>query len=99
MILNVLVFKNEKIGAFTAPHFIDIEPQKAAVQLARSMKLDLEKATPYQNLTMWSLGTFDDEKGVFTLEDEPVLLLDCRAIWKGLKDELLRTSENTQARA
>lgn len=89
MILNIVAFKNMKIDAFTTPQFIDIEPAKAATQLARSMKLDAEKATPYQNLTMWLLGNFDDESGTFTLEDEPVLLLDCRKVWKGLKDELL----------
>lgn len=90
MILNIVCFKNMKVDAFTQPQFIDIEPDKAATQLARSMKLDPEKATPYQNLTMWFLGTFDDESGTFTLEDEAVLLLDCRKVWKGMKDELLR---------
>lgn len=98
MILNVVVFKNMEINAFTNPQFIDIEPAKAALQLARSMKVAPEKATQFQNLTMWNLGEFDDESGRFDLLDEPYLLLDCRTIWKGLKDELLhKTSESQES--
>ena len=37
MILNIIVFKNVKIGAFTTPNFIDLEPEKAAVQLQRAI--------------------------------------------------------------
>lgn len=90
MILNIIAFKNEKIEAFTNPHYIDVEPEKAAVQLARSMKVEPDKATPYQNLTMWFLGTFDDETGSFDV-GEPEMLLDCRKVWKELKDAVICT--------
>ena len=97
MILDVVIFKNEKIGAFTQPQFIDVEPHNAAVQLVRSMKLNPEKATHYQNLTMWYMGKFDDETGLFTLEDEYTLLADLRITWKEMEDELLcKTGEHEE---
>lgn len=99
MILNVICFKNMVVDAFTAPQYIDIEPVKAAVQLARSMKVAPDKATQFQNLTMWNFGEFDDESGKFNLLDEPVLLLDCRTIWKGLQDELLHKTIDTEKSA
>ena len=75
MILNIIVFKNKKIGAFSNPQFLDIEPVKAAVQLSRSLKLNQGKKE-FMDLDMYFLGTFDDETGVIT-QVEPVFLLDC----------------------
>lgn len=78
MILNVLIFRNKKIGCFTQPQFSDVEPEKAAVQLARSLKLteDDAIAKKYQDLELFDIGTFDDEKGVCDWH-QPKLLLVC----------------------
>ena len=66
MILHIVAFKNKQINAFTQPQYIDIEPEKAAIQLARSIKLekDVEKVLKYKDLDMYKLGTFDDETGL-----------------------------------
>lgn len=97
MILNVICFKNMKVDAFTNPQFLDIEPKKAAVQLIRSMKVNPEKAHPYQNLVMYFIGTFDDESGKFDLLDEPEMLVDCRITWEELKHELLcKTKDDSE---
>ena len=52
MKLYWVMFRNRKIGAFTTPQFIDIEPEKAAVQLSRSLQInekpDIDKT--YQDL-------------------------------------------------
>ena len=79
MILNVLIFKNKKIECFTTPQFDDHEPEKAALQLARSLKLNEGKKEIeiYKNLVLYYFGTFDDSTGKLDLLDEPKLLLDC----------------------
>lgn len=89
MILNIICFKNEKIKAFTQPQFIDVDPEKAALQLCRSIQLNADKASPYQNLTMWYLGSFDDETGIISQIDEMKFLCDCRKVCKEVKDEFL----------
>lgn len=78
MITNVIIFKNTIIGAFTRPEFLDIDADKAAVQLARSLKLteDDKVIKTYENLQMFYIGTFDDEKGEFNAIS-PQLMLDC----------------------
>lgn len=88
MELNILIFKNIKIDAFTTPQFIDIEPEKAAVQLGRSIRLEPKKAEPYKNLELYHLGTFDDETGIITQLLEPVKILDCAAIYKEVVDNV-----------
>lgn len=78
MKLHVLIFRNTKIGCFTQPQFSDVEPEKAAIQLGRSLKLCEDVATlkKYEPLEMYHIGTFDDETGVFDAI-QPVLLLNC----------------------
>lgn len=95
MILDVIIFKNERVHAFTNPQFIDTEPEKAALQLKRSMIANPEKAAPYQNLTMWYFGTFNDETGEWIKPEDGIYqLLDCRIVWEDLKSEFL--SKNGQ---
>lgn len=82
MILNIIVFKNVKIGAFTTPNFTDLEPEKAAVQLQRAITLNADKpeyVNQYKNLEMFYLGTFDDENGKVQIE-EPKLLCSPREL-------------------
>lgn len=78
MILNVLIFRNKKIGCFTQPQFSDVEPEKAAIQLARSLKINEDEviAKKYADLEMFEIGTFDDEKGICDWH-QPRLLLVC----------------------
>ena len=84
MILNVLIFKNKKIDCFTTPQFDDHEPEKAALQLARSLKLNegKEEISHFKNLDLYFFGTFDDSTGKLVLLDEPKLLLDCSKFFK-----------------
>ena len=90
MILNVILFKNKKIDCFTAPQFDDHEPEKAAIQLARAIKLNPEdpKAQSYKNLEMYVFGTFDDSTGEIKLLDSPKLLLDCSKLFP-VKEEVV----------
>jgi len=73
------MFRNRKIGAFTTPQFIDIQPEVAAVQLSRSLQIndkpDIDKT--YQDLVMFHMGSFDDETGELIPLDEPKQLLVC----------------------
>lgn len=91
MILNIMMHKNKKIDCFTQPIFTDLDPEKFAIQEARSLKIakNLEDIVPYKNLTLFFLGTFDDESGAIVLEDDgPRLLMDCSKIVKDrLKEE------------
>lgn len=88
MKLYWVMFRNRKIGAFTTPQFIDIEPEKAAVQLSRSLQInekpDIDKT--YQDLVMFYLGSFDDESGELVCLDEPRQLLVCGDIITARKD-------------
>ena len=96
MKLNVIIFKNLKIGVYTTPQFIDNEPDKAAIQLERSLTLNYEKEydkiKQYEHLQMYDLGTFDDVTGEVDFH-KPVLLLDCREHMLNLKQVYLAKKE------
>lgn len=87
MILNILIFKNLKIGAFTTPQFDDHDPKDAAEQLRRALVVekDVNKVNPYKNLELYCVGSFDDLTGEIKV-CEPVKLLDCAAICKTRED-------------
>lgn len=78
MELNIIIFKNLSIGAFTTPNFTDIEPGKAAKGLERAIIANFESkpemVKSYENLEMYCVGTFDDETGVIS-NTQPVFLL------------------------
>lgn len=101
MILNIITFYNNKVGCFTNPHYTDLEPDKAAVQLSRLIQLNPIKSLTYQDLTMFYLGIFNDETGEITLKKEPVKLLDCdkilndslNSVMEVLKNDLAKKSE------
>lgn len=91
MILNILIFKNKKIDTFTQPQFTDVEPEKAAIQLSRSLLINEDEAIDkrYQDLDMYFLGTFDDNSGDIVLDGEsPRLLLDCTLVLKSKKKKV-----------
>ena len=85
MILEICVFKNHELGCFTTPNFVDVEPEKAAIQLARTIKAGIAKKDPkaydYRFLELLHIGSFDDETGKIIELDEPVSLLDCRLMF------------------
>lgn len=90
MILNILIFKNKKIDTFTQPQFTDVEPEKAAIQLSRSLLINEDEAIDkrYQDLDMYYLGTFDDDSGEIVLDDaSPRKLLDCTVVLKSKKSK------------
>lgn len=82
MKLNILIFKNKKIDTFTQPQFTDIEPEKAAIQLSRSLLINEDEAIDkrYEHLNMFVLGTFDDNTGKCELLEKPKLLLNCSQV-------------------
>lgn len=84
MILNIVIFKNKKIDAFTQPQFTDIEPEKTAIQLSRSLQLNEKKEIDdqYKNLNMYFIGQFNDETGEISLNEERRMLLDCSKVIK-----------------
>lgn len=96
MILNVIMFKNQKIQAFTNPNFTDVEPDKAAKGLERAIianfKDNSELVKSYENLDMFYIGTFDDEIGKFTA-CEPILLTSPRELILKLREEELLKAE------
>ena len=81
MLLHVLMFRNILIGSFTTPQFVDIEPDVAAKQLARSFAIaykdDPKKVLAYEDLVLYHIAEFDDESGKLTPLPEKVLLLNC----------------------
>ena len=95
MILNILMHYNKKINCYTQPIFIDIEPEKVAIQESRSIQVchDVEKIRPYENLKLVYIGVFDDSTGEIRLTDEngdelKRDLLDCSKIVKNRIKEL-----------
>lgn len=83
MILNIIMFKNVKINAFTNPNYTDVEPDKAAKGLERALIAnfgsDPQLVKSYENLDMYYLGSFDDETGKISCVD-PVFLCSPREI-------------------
>lgn len=97
MILNIVMYRNIVINAFTTPTFTDIEPKKAAQQIERSIQLaadngEVQKILPYRNLEMCELGTFDDQTGKFEIH-EPVTILDCTSVVRPLLDKAYKDKE------
>ena len=88
MILNIILFKNTKINAFTNPNFTDTEPEKAAKGLERALIANFDEdyklVKNYENLDMYFVGTFDDETGIIKT-CEPKFLLSPREILLGLQ--------------
>lgn len=81
MELFIIIFKDKELGCFTQPQFTDVEPDKAAKQLHRSLLSSAregktENYLKYKTLDMYTLGTFDDETGKVDMKT-PVLLLKC----------------------
>lgn len=96
------MFKNLKIHAFTQPSFIDEEPEVAAQGLERAIIMNFdgksELVQPYQNLEMYYIGTFNDETGVFTSLEEPVLLFSPRELIVQLAAERVEKSKKVTKR-
>lgn len=91
MILNVIVFFNKRIECFTTPNFDDHDPKDAAIQLERSLRLNIDKEDvirPYRFLDMYHFGTFDDSTGKLDLLDKPVKLLDCSKLLGITEEEI-----------
>lgn len=88
MKLNVLIFKNVAIGAFTQPIFDDHEPDVAAEQLKRLLitEKDVSKVNSYKNLELYLLGTFNDLTGELKVFNQPEMILDCVSIVKERPD-------------
>lgn len=78
MLLNIICFKNKLINAATTPTYVDIDAEKCAVQLGRSIMLDKDGTTSktYTGLVMYKIGEFDDVAMTIT-PCTPVQLLDC----------------------
>lgn len=83
MKLNVLIFYNKKLECYTTPQFDDHEPESAATQLARSLKMnakDEKIIKSYKHLDLYQLGRFDDSTGKLEVFKKPLPLLDCSKI-------------------
>lgn len=87
MILNILIHKNKKLNCFTQPLFIDVDPEKVAIQESRSLAIADKGETilPYKHLELYFVGLFNDETGEIILKDEngdSLLrdLLDCTPV-------------------
>lgn len=100
MILNIIMFKNLKIGAFTNPNFTDLEPEKAAKGLERALIAnfdeDIKLVKSYENLDMYFVGTFDDETGIIS-NCEPKFLFSPREVILALQASKLQKEEVKEA--
>lgn len=81
MRLNIIIFKNKKVNCFTQPQFQDIEPEKAAIQLSRSLLLNENPVIDkqYHDLDMYVIGEFDDTTGEM-VPCQARKLLDCTKV-------------------
>lgn len=95
MILNIILFKNVKINAFTNPNFTDLEPEKAAKGLERALIANFDEdkklVKSYENLDMYFIGTFDDETGEI-YNCEPRLLFSPREVILSLTAESIKNA-------
>lgn len=106
MELYIIMFKNLAINAFTNPNFTDVEPKKAAEGLKRALianyDSDQKLVKSYENLEMFSVGTFNDETGVIT-QEAPVMLLSCKELIAQITASKIalarKESENEKAEA
>ena len=82
----ITMFRNVELECFTTPQFIDIEPEKAAEQLARSIKMaakdNPKQLLNYRHLKLCYFGEFDDTTGKMDLLETPEEILDCAALVK-----------------
>lgn len=73
MKLNVYAYFDNKVKAFTTPIFDQSSPDDALEGIARSIMAG--KANfPYQDLTLYHLGVYDDKHGIIEGFAQPQLL-------------------------
>lgn len=90
MELYIIIFRDKSLGCFTQPQFTDVQPEKASLQLKRSLinaakDGKAQDYLKYKTLDMYEMGTFDDETGEVNMK-KPCLLLTCSdAIDAGLE--------------
>lgn len=94
MLLNIIVFKNVKINAFTNPNYTDVEPEKAAKGLERAIianfESDAKLVKSYENLDMYYIGTFDDETGVIVYHEPKFLFSPRETILKLVSEQVAK---------
>lgn len=67
MKLNVVTCKDILMGCFLQPKFIEKVPEAEFESSLRALNYaDDTQLGFYQNYEFWSLGSFDDQTGVFT---------------------------------
>lgn len=77
--INVYVYRNRKAGSFTLPEYKFEEPQDIQKAVERFCILNTKDAIEKQHfdeMELYHLGTYNDDHGIFTLFDEPVLIAD-----------------------
>jgi len=82
--LNVYCFKNVRVGFYENPFYSAIPKEGIIVEVTRALMLDKEKAkqSHREECELYYLGQFDDQRGVFALEDDKEFLIDCAPIFK-----------------
>lgn len=75
----VYAYRDAKLGAFNDPKLDVMDKEHMAETIARScIKCPEENKSFIADQTLYYLGTFDDVKGSFELEQYPELILTCR---------------------
>lgn len=80
MIKYIYGYKDKKIGAFPAYFNEVLDPDKLKVAITRALRSinDIEHLKKFEDLDLYSLGTFNDESGV--INSEVVYLLDMSSL-------------------
>ena len=85
MILDVVAFRNKKMGVYTNPTFTQEKLENLETNYSRFFIASEEGRKKHTSLALYHFGTFDDVAGKYDLLAEPVLLFDCDDIIAGIE--------------
>lgn len=76
MIYQVYSYRDQATKAFTKPILELDTPENYVERMSRAFATEAEKYhVRSRDLVLYHLGTYDDQKALFMLNDEPALLL------------------------
>lgn len=80
--IYVYVKRDRVTGSWTVPACSDADKEETTKAHARFCMAQPAKATEQrlQDMELYCLGTYDDQKAKFDLYDQPEMLLDCGPI-------------------
>lgn len=86
--INVYCYRNRKTGSFTLPEYKFEEPEDMRKAVERFCILNPKDAIEKQHfdeMELYHLGTYNDDHGIFHLEEMPTLIADFGPLCESLK--------------